>query len=172
MIMKELKMTYTLNKALFLDRDGVINIDHGHVFKIEDFDFIDDIFDLCRIAQQKGYLIIVITNQAGIGKGFYTEDDFHKLNNWMIEQFRLNDISISKTYYCPHKPEDDCYCRKPNPGMLIKAMEEFNIDPVNSILIGDKKSDIDAGRKANIGVCINFDDKDHNDIINNFQKMV
>jgi D-glycero-D-manno-heptose 1,7-bisphosphate phosphatase len=164
-------MNYSSNKALFLDRDGVINIDHGHVHSIESFDFIEGIFDLCRIAQQKGYLIIVITNQAGIGKGFYSEDDFHKLNHWMIEQFRHNGIIVSKTYYCPHKPEDNCYCRKPNPGMLLKAIEEFNICPFDSILIGDKKSDIIAGQNANIQTCILFKGNDYKDMISSFQKM-
>lgn len=164
-------MNYSLNKALFLDRDGVINIDHGHVHSVENFDFIEGIFDLCRIAQQKGYLIIVITNQAGIGKGLYSENDFLMLNQWMIKQFRINGVVVTKTYYCPHKPEDNCYCRKPNPGMLLKATEEYNINPFDSILIGDKNSDIEAGLNANIGKCLLFNKSNFNDIISIFQKM-
>lgn len=164
-------MNYSLNKALFLDRDGVINFDYGHVHSVDNFDFIDGIFDLCRLAQQKGYLIIVITNQAGIGKGLYDEEDFHKLNSWMIDRFKFNDIIISKTYYCPHKPDDNCDCRKPNPGMLLKAIEEFKIYPNDSILIGDNKSDIEAGQNANIGNCILFKDKDHKNTISDFQNI-
>ena len=164
-------MNYSLNKALFLDRDGVINIDYGHVHSVENFDFIEGIFDLCRIAQQKGYLIIVITNQAGIGKGLYSENDFLELNQWMIKQFMINGIIVSKTYYCPHKPEENCSCRKPNPGMLLKAIEEFKINPFDSILIGDKKSDIEAGQNANIGNCILFKNSDFKQIISNFQNM-
>jgi D-glycero-D-manno-heptose 1,7-bisphosphate phosphatase len=147
-------MNCLFNKALFLDRDGVINIDFGHVHRIENFVFIDGIFDLCLAAQQKGYLIIVVTNQAGIGKGLYTEDEFMKLNSWMINQFKIKGVNISKTYYCPHKPEDECNCRKPNPGMILKATEEFNIKPSDSILIGDNISDILACNNAKIGRCV------------------
>ena len=144
-------MNYPLNKALFLDRDGVINIDHGHVHRVENFDFIDGIFDLCRLAQQKGFLIIVITNQAGIGKGLYTEEVFHKLNSWMIDQFEQNEIKISKTYYCPHNPENNCFCRKPKPGLILDAIEDFLINKEKSIFIGDKFSDFQASREAKIG---------------------
>ncbi len=90
------------NKALFLDRDGVVNIDHGHVGKIEDFDFMEGIFELCQKAQNAGYLIIIVTNQAGIAKGYYTEEQFVTLNNWMKNEFKKKGIYITKTYYCPY----------------------------------------------------------------------
>ena len=157
-----------LNKALFLDRDGVINIDYGHVGKIEDFHFIDGIFELCQKAIAKGYLIIIVTNQAGIAKGYYTEEDFLKLTDWMENKFLDNGIKITKTYYCPYHKEaivakykKDSYDRKPNPGMLLKAIEEFNIDPERSIIIGDKESDIIASRNANIGSEILFSYKEN-----------
>ena len=137
-------------KALFLDRDGIINVDYGHVYKIEDFKFTDFIFDLCKKYQDEGYLLIVITNQAGIGKGLYKEDDFLKLNQYMIEEFKKQGIDITKVYYCPHKPEDNCDCRKPNPGLFLQAIKDFNIDTNESIAIGDKMSDLEAAHNAGI----------------------
>lgn len=139
-----------MNKALFLDRDGIVNEDFGHVHKIEDFKFCDNVFDLCREYQQSGYLIIIVTNQAGIGKGLYTLEDFQKLNKWMIQEFESNGIHISKVYYCPHKPEDKCYCRKPAPGMFLEAIKEFDLDPLQCVAIGDKMSDLQAAHQANI----------------------
>jgi len=139
-------------KALFLDRDGVINIDKHHLYKIEDFEFVDGIFDVCEYYQERGYIIIVVTNQAGIARGLYQDADFQKLSSWMIAQFRENGIEISRIYHCPHHPDftGPCACRKPEPGMLLQAQKDFNIDLEASILIGDKQSDLDAGRAAGI----------------------
>lgn len=146
------------NKALFLDRDGVINIDHGHVFEIEKFDFIEGIFELCKKAQDLGYLIIVVTNQAGIAKGFYSEERFLELTNFMENEFAKRGAKITKVFYCPfhieakiEKYRKDSFDRKPNPGMFLKAIEEFNIEPKNSLMIGDKESDIEAALKAGVG---------------------
>lgn len=141
-----------MNKALFLDRDGVINIDRGHVYLREQFEFVPGIFDLCRRFLQDGYLILVVTNQAGIAKGIYSEEDFQKLTSWMVQQFNHEGITITKVYYCPHHPEIDgnCECRKPEPGMLLQAIKEFDLDIKTCILIGDKESDIEAGRRAGI----------------------
>lgn len=147
-----------MKKALFLDRDGVINIDNGYVHKPENFVFIGGIFDLCKRAEELGYIIIVITNQAGIARGYYAESDFHNLTNWMIAEFNKHNIKISSVYFCPYHPKygigkykKESYDRKPNPGMLLKAATEYNIDLSLSILIGDKDIDIDAGRNAGIG---------------------
>lgn len=139
-------------KALFLDRDGTINIEKDYVYKIEDFEFIDGIFELIKSYQKQEFLIFIITNQAGIARGFYTENDYAILTNWMLKQLELQGIKITKVYHCPHHPEitGKCNCRKPNPGMILGAIHEFNIDPVNSVLIGDKKSDILAGKNAGI----------------------
>ncbi len=141
-----------MNKALFIDRDGVINVDKVHVFLKEDFEFNPGIFDLCRKFSDDGYLIIVITNQAGIAKGIYTEDVFLKLTDWMIGEFKKNGITISKVYYCPHHPDitGPCECRKPKPGMILIAREEFDLDLSISVLIGDMESDLQAGRNAGI----------------------
>jgi D-glycero-D-manno-heptose 1,7-bisphosphate phosphatase len=141
-----------------LDRDGVINIDYGHVFEKEKIDFLDGIFDLCKRAQELGYLLIVVTNQGGIAKGYYTEEQFLDLTKWIENEFQKRGIKITKTFYCPHHPEGkiekyskSCEDRKPNPGMILKAIEEFNIDPANSIMIGDKETDIEAAEAAKIG---------------------
>jgi len=140
-------------KALFLDRDGTINVEKNYVYKIEDFEFQPGIFELIRKYQNEDYLIFIITNQSGIARGFYTENDFNTLNNWMIDAFQSKGIKITKVYYCPHHPNHTgaCDCRKPKPGMIQQAIKQFNIDAVKSVLIGDKKRDILAGENAGIG---------------------
>ena len=141
-----------MNKALFIDRDGVINIDKVHVYRKEDFEFTDGIFELCRNYSDQGYLIIVITNQAGIAKRLYSEADFRSLTVWMVKQFVKQGIKISKVYHCPHHPDvtGPCECRKPNPGMILKAISDFDLDILQCILIGDNDSDLEAGRRAGI----------------------
>jgi D-glycero-D-manno-heptose 1,7-bisphosphate phosphatase len=140
--------------ALFLDRDGVINVDHGHVHKIEDFEFIPGIFDLVRKANQAEWLVIIVTNQAGIAKGYYTEEAFHTLMHWVCEQFLQNGARIDAVYHCPHHPEygdnRNCNCRKPQPGLILNAARDFEINLYRSIMIGDKESDITAAAFAKI----------------------
>jgi len=142
-----------MKKVLFLDRDGVINKEKNYLYKIEDFEFIDGVFETCKYFQDRGYLIVIITNQAGIARGKYTEEDFTILTQWMLEKFKAKGITITKVYHCPHHPEftGECGCRKPKPGMILQAQKEFNIDLKNSILVGDKNSDIEAGLNAGIG---------------------
>ena len=141
-----------MNKALFLDRDGVINIEKNYLYQIEDFEFIDGIFELCSYYMKLGYLILVVTNQSGIARKYYTEDQFHFLTMWMEKQFLLHDVKINHVYFCPHHPSisNDCNCRKPKPGMLFDAKNDFNIDLSNSILIGDRERDIEAGINAGL----------------------
>ena len=141
-----------MNKALFIDRDGVINIDKVHVYRIADFEFSPGIFELCRKYQDEGYLLIVITNQAGIAKGIYSERDFETLTQWMISRFSSEKIRIAGVYHCPHHPDitGPCECRKPAPGMILKAVKEFNLDISQCLLIGDNESDLEAGRRAGI----------------------
>jgi len=148
----------TLRKAAFLDRDGVINIDHGYTYQAEHFDFIDGVFDACKHLQQLGYLLIVVTNQSGIARGYYSEQDFAVLTSWMKQQFAANGVRIDGVYYCPHHIEKgqapydiDCDCRKPNPGMLNQAIREFGIDPAQSLMIGDKAADMHAAAAAGVG---------------------
>jgi D-glycero-D-manno-heptose 1,7-bisphosphate phosphatase len=147
----------TLRKAAFLDRDGVINIDHGYTFKPEHFDFIDGVFDACRHLQNLGYLLIVVTNQSGIARGYYTEQDFAVLTSWMKQQFAAQGVKIDGVYYCPHHLEKgqvpyniDCDCRKPNPGMLLQAIREYGIDPAQSLMVGDKAADMQAAAAAGV----------------------
>tara|TARA_B110000211_G_scaffold199292_1_gene229640 strand:+ start:1097 stop:1639 length:543 start_codon:yes stop_codon:yes gene_type:complete len=148
-------------KALFLDRDGVINVDHGYVHTVEDFQFIDGIFDLCSSAIAKGYLIIVITNQAGIGRGLYSVSEFELLTDWMCKRFSAEGDSISKVYFSPYHPvhglgiyKKDDFSRKPHPGMLIEAEADFNLRMSDCVLVGDKATDIQAGRAAGVGMNI------------------
>ncbi len=141
------------NKAVFLDRDGVINVDKGYLHKIEDVEFIEEFLPILSSYQKAGYLLIIITNQSGIARGYYSGNDFHKLNTWMLNSLAEKGIEITKTYFCPHHPSftGECNCRKPKPGMIIEAIKEYNIDPSISILIGNKKTDILAGKEAQIG---------------------
>lgn len=140
------------NKALFIDRDGVINIDRVHVSTKENFEFTQGIFDICRKYSEAGYLIIIITNQAGIAKGLYDENTFTVLMDWVLEEFSIRGVVISRVYHCPHHPDftGPCNCRKPGPGMLHRAEQEFSLDMSSCILIGDKETDIEAGRRAGI----------------------
>lgn len=144
-------------KAVFLDRDGIVNIDKRYVHRKEEFEFTDGIFELCKFFQERNFLIFVITNQAGIGRGYYTEDDFSVLTDWMKNRFKENGILITDVYYCPHHPKNgigkykiDCECRKPNPGMILEIAEKHSVDLSSSVLIGDKTSDIEAGISAKI----------------------
>ncbi len=137
-------------KAIFLDRDGVINHDRGYVNKIEDFRFVADIFETLRIFQKEGFLLFIVTNQSGIGRGYYTKEDFDILTKWMLKKLKKEKVHIQKVYFCPHSPEEKCICRKPNPGMFDKAFKEYEIDKENSWMIGDKHSDIEAAVNAGI----------------------
>lgn len=130
----------------------MINVDRGYVHKQEDFEFIDGIFELCRLAKQLGYLIFVVTNQSGIGRDYYPEQDFLKLSDWMCGVFKEHGVDIEKVYYCPSHPDEDSPDRKPMPGMILRAVEEFDIDLARSILVGDKETDIQAGIAAGVGV--------------------
>jgi D-glycero-D-manno-heptose 1,7-bisphosphate phosphatase len=150
-----------MNKALFLDRDGVINKEKDYLYKIEDFEFIDGVFEALAYFQDQGYLLIIVTNQAGIARGYYKEADFLVLNEWMLQQFILQRIQITKVYYSPYHPvygigeyKKEAFCRKPNPGMILQAAAEFDINLAESILIGDKESDIAAG--INAGITMNI----------------
>lgn len=149
------------NRALFLDRDGVINIDRGYVYLKEEFEFTPSIFDICKLASSLEYKVIVITNQAGIGRGYYSEDQFKELNEWMCYEFEKRGVKIDKVYYSPYHPEyglgyykADHISRKPKPGMIHEAELDFNLDLGKSLLVGDKYTDILAGMAAGINLNI------------------
>ena len=137
-------------KVIFLDRDGVVNQEIGYLYKTSDFKFIDGIFQACKYFQSQDYKIIIITNQSGISQGYYSENDFKILTEWMLKQFLRKDINILDVLYCPHGPESSCSCRKPNPGMLLRAQSLYNIDMQYSWMIGDKEEDIKAANTAGI----------------------
>ena len=138
------------NKTIFLDRDGVINKEINYLNKISDFEFINGVFDTCIYFQKLGYEIIIVTNQSGIARGYFSENDFHVINNWMIDQFYKNNINILDVFYCPHSNESNCECRKPKPGMFLSAKNKHNINMKESWMIGDSERDITAAYLAGI----------------------
>jgi len=138
------------NKAIFLDRDGVINVEKDYLYKIEDFEFIEGVIDSLSFLQEKGYLLFIITNQSGIGRNYYGKEDFNKLTSWMYKELEKNNIKISQLEYCPHLPSDKCECRKPKTLMIDNILKNFNIDLDNSWLIGDKDSDIQCAINSSI----------------------
>ena len=137
-------------KTIFLDRDGVINKEINYLHKIEDFEFIDGVFEACQYLQSLEYKIIVITNQSGISRGLYTNNDYQIITKWMVSQFMKNNISILDTFHCPHLPDSGCNCRKPKPGMLLNAKNKYDIDMNQSWMIGDKETDITAAISSGI----------------------
>lgn len=143
-------------KALFLDRDGVVNVEKNYLHKPEDFELVDGIAEVCRSYQEKGYLIIIVTNQSGIARGYYSEEDFRHLSDWMVEHFKTFGIDITRIYHCPHHEEISgaCDCRKPEPGMFLNAMNDYGIDMPSSVMIGDNERDITAARRAGVGTNI------------------
>lgn len=151
-------MTESNNKrAIFLDRDGVINIDNGYVSVVDDFEFIDGVIEALQALKEKGFLLVVITNQSGIARGYFSEEQFHTLTEWMDWSLADRGVDLDGIYYCPHHSihglgeyKVDCDCRKPKAGMLNEAVKELKIDLSQSILVGDKVSDIQAGLAAGI----------------------
>ena len=137
-------------KTIFLDRDGIINKEINYLHKIDEFEFIDGIFNACLYFQSLSYKIIIITNQSGISRGYYTESDYQKVTQWMLKQFKYKNISILDIFHCPHGANSTCDCRKPNPGMFIEAKAKHNIDMAQSWMIGDNEIDVIAANSAGI----------------------
>ena len=151
----------TLRRAAFLDRDGVINIDRGYVYRPEEFEFVDGVFEGTSTLQRLDLVLVVISNQSGIGRGLYSEADLDVLNRWMLRQFEQRSIRIEGVFHCPHHPTEaigpyrrECDCRKPAPGMLLRAARELNLDLQRSVLFGDRASDLQAA--ANAGVPLRY----------------
>jgi D-glycero-D-manno-heptose 1,7-bisphosphate phosphatase len=144
-------------RGLFLDRDGVINHEIGYLYQSAEVVFVDGIFSLCRTAQTLGYRLMVVTNQAGIARGFYTEADYQQLMLWMRDQFHREGVHLDAVYHCPYHPihgvgdyKREHEDRKPGTGMLRRGAREFNLDLAESILIGDRCSDIAAANSAGL----------------------
>ena len=145
-------------KAIFLDRDGVINVNHGYVHSADQTEWVSGIFELCRAGVEAGYSPVVVTNQAGIARGYYTEEEFLEYTRWVHGQFESRGVQIAATYYCPHHPEFGigefkvvCGCRKPQPGMILAAARDLSIDLSTSILVGDMPTDLEAAASAGVG---------------------
>ena len=145
-------------KAAFIDRDGVINKEKHYLHKIAEFEFTDRCIDALRNLIGAGYHIVIVTNQSGIGRGYYTEADYHKLTNWYVSKLEAHQIAITAVFFCPHHPRaalakyrKQCHCRKPKPGMILAAAKQYDIDLSLSALIGDKITDIQAGKAAGVG---------------------
>lgn len=148
------------HRAAFLDRDGVINVDHGYVHRIDQFELIPGVTTALKRLQQAGMRLIVVTNQSGIARGLYGESDYQRLTDHMRSLLLREGIQLDSVYHCPHLPDAaldayrrECDCRKPMPGMILRGLADFGIDPARSLLFGDKPSDIQAGRAAGIGWC-------------------
>jgi len=137
-------------KVFFIDRDGVINKEIGYLHEIAKFEFIDGVIEALKYIQNKGFEIIVITNQSGIGRGMYSREKFLELNKWMIDFLSSQGVKILDVLYCPHTPEDRCACRKPLPGMFLEAIKKYDIDREMSWSIGDKETDIQAANSSGI----------------------
>ncbi|HET7086153.1 MAG TPA: HAD family hydrolase [Rhizomicrobium sp.] len=150
-------------RALILDRDGVINVDHGYVHRPDQCQFVDGIFELARAFADRGFLIVIATNQAGIGRGLYGEEDFQAFMAWMKGEFRKHGIDIAAVYHCPDHPTAGIGAyrrenpwRKPGPGMFLQAAKDLNLDLARSWSVGDKLSDMEAAQAAGVGMRVLF----------------
>ncbi|NHB92479.1 D-glycero-beta-D-manno-heptose 1,7-bisphosphate 7-phosphatase [Photorhabdus cinerea] len=144
--------------AVFLDRDGTINIDHGYVHEIDDFQFIDGVIEAMIELKKMGYALVLVTNQSGIARGIFNEEQFLQLTEWMDWSLADRGVDLDGIYYCPHHPDatgeqykKNCDCRKPQPGMLLEAQKELSIDMAASYMIGDKLEDMQAATTAKVG---------------------
>jgi len=151
----------TLRRAAFLDRDGVINVDRGYVYRPDQFEFIDGVLEGAATLRRLGFALVIISNQSGIGRGLYSEADLDALNRWMLCEFEQRSIHIDGVFHCPHHPTEalgryrcECDCRKPAAGMLLQAARELKLDLQRSVLFGDRASDLQAG--ANAGVPLRY----------------
>jgi len=143
-----------MRKTVFLDRDGTINVEKDYLYQIKDFEFIDGVVDAIRGLNEVGYFVVVVSNQSGVARGYYTEEDVELLHRHIAGLLEKNGARVDAWLFCPHHPEGrgryslQCDCRKPLPGMLIEAARRYDIDLGASIMIGDKLADIDAGISA------------------------
>ena len=140
----------TLNKAVFLDRDGTINFDSGYVHRPQDLVFLPGVIQALRLFRQAGYLLIVVTNQSGIARGYFTERQAEAFHRAMRQRLEEQGIVLDDILMCPHGPQDGCSCRKPSPQMVLDAITKHDIDPRGSYLFGDKESDIECGRRSHV----------------------
>ena len=160
-----------MNKAVFLDRDGVVNVERGeYTWRIEDFKLTVGLVGFIREVQQKGFLVIVISNQGGVGKGVYTLEDVEKAHQFLKDELAKENIALTDIYYCPHHPNaGKCLCRKPEPIMLEKAIARYKVHVSKSYFVGDSQRDVEAGKKVQLHTILvksNDDLRDYLDLIN------
>ncbi len=137
-----------MTKAVLLDRDGTINVDHGYLHDPKLLEFIPGAVEAMRALQREGYLLIIITNQSGIGRGYFTQEQYQAFNDALTTALKEQGVEIAATFMCPHSPTDNCHCRKPYPYMALRAIEQFEIDAKSSFMLGDKPSDVECGQAA------------------------
>lgn len=150
-------LSTALRRAAFLDRDGVINIDRGYVVRRAEFQLVAGVLEGARRLHELGFLLVVASNQSGIGRGLYSEAEFNALTRWMCNEFLAAGAPLAGVYFCPHHPTEalgeyrrSCECRKPAPGMLLAAARDLGIDLGASVMFGDKVSDLEAARAAGV----------------------
>ncbi len=166
-------------RAVFLDRDGTVNVDKDYLYRIEDFEFEKNVPETLKYLYDKGYKLIIISNQSGIARGYFTVEDVEKLHDHIEKEAEAEGFKITEFYYCPHLPEGkikefsvECGCRKPGTGLIDKAVDDHDIDTASSFMIGDKEADMVSGRKAGLTTILvgtgygketvnNFKDYDH-----------
>ena len=148
----------TLQAAAFIDRDGVLNVDHGYIYRVQDFQWLPGAIDALALLQRAGYALVVVTNQSGVARGLYTLADVERLHAHLRADLQAHGVQLTGIYACPHHPQGvvpeyriDCNCRKPQPGLIEAAAREHGLDLPSSLLFGDKASDIEAGRRAGVG---------------------
>ncbi|MFX1279804.1 MAG: D-glycero-alpha-D-manno-heptose-1,7-bisphosphate 7-phosphatase [Promethearchaeota archaeon] len=134
-------------KAIFLDRDGTLIEDKDYAYKVEDLEILPGVIEGLKLLQKR-YIFIIVTNQSGIGRGYYTTEDFHNFNNHLIKLLHKENIEVVKTFFCPHLKEEDCECRKPKTGFIEEIVVEFNVSIQDSWMMGDHPSDIEFGINA------------------------
>ncbi|OYD82302.1 D-glycero-alpha-D-manno-heptose-1,7-bisphosphate 7-phosphatase [Azospirillum brasilense] len=159
-----------LNRALLLDRDGVVNVDHGYVVERERFVFVDGIFELARHAADRGFRVVIVTNQSGIARGYYTEAAFLELSEWMRAAFREHGVELAGLFHCPYHPKGpvarytrDSFWRKPNPGMILDAARRLDLNLSRSVFLGDQATDMQAALTAGVGLRVQLSDTQDGD---------
>lgn len=153
-----------MRPAAFLDRDGVINIDHGYVVRWEDFEFVPGAIEAMRRLQDAGYALVIVTNQSGVARGYYDEAAVLRLHEALSAHLAQQGVTLAAIEYCPHLPDAssasvaryavECDCRKPAPGMILRSAAALGVDLARSLMFGDKPSDVEAGARAGVGRCV------------------
>jgi len=137
-----------MKKAVFLDRDGTINVDYGYVGKVEKFELLPRVRDALKLLQEKGFLLFVISNQSGVNRGYYTQEDLQAVHDKMVAEFGKDGVVFSEAFYCLHRPDERCACRKPSPKAVRDIARKYDIDLAQSFFIGDKETDVLTGKNA------------------------